>query len=55
MSLIETSSLQPAGSIERKRWETPIVIVGSTRRETLSNVNTPAVDAIATTGSSYGS
>jgi len=55
MSSVDSPSFDLAPSNERKRWETPIVIVGSPQRETLSNVNTGGVDGIATTGSSYGS
>ena len=51
----DQTSLQPIDAAGRKRWETPTVIVGSARRETLSNQNTGGVDGIATTGSSYGS
>jgi hypothetical protein len=55
MSSVDQVSFQPDGASERKRWETPIVIVGSAQRETLSNANTGGVDGVATTGSSYGS
>jgi len=55
MLSVDQTSLQPIDAVGRKRWETPTVIVGSARRETLSNQNTGGVDGIATTGSSYGS
>jgi len=55
MSSVDQVSLQSGGAVERKRWETPTVILGSARRHTQSNVNTAGVDGIATTGSSYGS
>jgi hypothetical protein len=55
MSSVDQVSLQSDGATERKRWETPTVILGSARRRTQSNVNTAGVDGIATTGSSYGS
>ena len=39
---------------ERKVWETPVVIVGSTQRETLSSINTGGVDGTSS-GSPFGS
>jgi len=55
MSSVDSPSFDLGTSNERKRWETPVVIVASAQRETLSNANTGGVDGIATTGSSYGS
>jgi hypothetical protein len=51
MSSIDTSSLQPTGSTERKRWETPVVIVASAERQTLSNQNSGGVDVVYTSTS----
>lgn len=51
MSSVDQISLQPGVAVERKRWETPTVIVGSAQRETLSNFNTNAVDAVYSTTS----
>lgn len=55
MSSVDQVSFQPDGAMERKRWETPTVILGSARRRTQSNVNTGGIDGIASTGMSYGS
>jgi hypothetical protein len=55
MSSVDQVSLQPDGTTERKRWETPIVIVGSAQRETLSNANTGGVDGTFGGTSTYGS
>ncbi len=40
---------------DRKRWETPTVILGTARSNTLSTVNTLGPDGVASTGSGYGS
>ena len=37
--------------LERKRWETPVVIVASTQRQTLSNLNTVGTDKVYTVSS----
>ena len=55
MSSVDHSGLTSVDTVERKRWETPSVILGAARTNTLSNVNTLGVDGVATTGSSYGS
>jgi hypothetical protein len=55
MSSVDQISPRTGVASERKRWETPTVILGSARRRTQSNQNTGGVDGIATTGSSYGS
>lgn len=55
MLSIDQVSVQLGDATERKRWETPVVIVASAQRETLSNVNTGAIDGVASTGSPYGS
>ena len=55
MSSVDQVSLQSDGATERKRWETPTVILGSARRRTQSNVNTAGVDGVSVGGSSYGS
>jgi len=54
MPSVDQTSLQQGDTAGRKHWETPTVIVGSAQRETLSNVNTGAVDGANST-SSYGS
>lgn len=45
----------PIASTERKVWETPTVIVGTTRNDTYSNVNTLGVDGVSNSGAPYGS
>jgi hypothetical protein len=55
MSSVHQISFQPGEATERKRWETPTVIVGSARRETLSNANTGVPDGTYGGTSSYGS
>jgi hypothetical protein len=55
MSSVHQISFQPGEATERKRWETPTVIVGSAQRETLSNANTGGVDGTYGGTSSYGS
>ena len=55
MSSVDQVSLQPDGVTQRKRWETPTVIVGSAQRETLSNANTGGVDGTYGGTTSYGS
>ena len=54
MSSVDTPSFEPAPSTERKRWETPVVILASTQHSTRA-YSTSGVDGIATTGSPYGS
>ncbi|WP_157093962.1 hypothetical protein [Sphingomonas mali] len=54
MSSVDSPSFELAPSNERKRWETPIVIVGSAQRETLSNFNSGGIDVVYT-ASSIGS
>jgi len=51
MPSVDSPSFDLAPSNERKRWETPVVIVGSAQRETLSNLNTGAVDSVYSTTS----
>ena len=55
MPSVDQTSLQQGDTAGRKHWETPTVIVGSAGRETLSNVNTGAVDGTYGGTSSYGS
>jgi hypothetical protein len=55
MPSVDQTTPQPSDSAGRKHWETPTVIVGSARRETLSNLNTPAVDGTYGGTTSYGS
>ncbi len=52
---VDHSSLSSADTPERKRWETPSVILGAARTNTLSNVNTLGPDGTSVGGSSYGS
>lgn len=54
MCSVDTASSKQAVSTERKPWETPVVIVASTQRETLSALNTVGVDGTYG-GSPYGS
>ncbi len=51
MPPVEQNSGDPDSAIQRKRWETPVVIVASAQRETLSNVNTGGVDYVYSTTS----
>jgi len=51
MSSVDSPSFNLVPSSERKRWETPVVILASAQRETLSNLNTNAVDAVYSTTS----
>lgn len=55
MPSVDPTSIRPVNSSERKRWETPSVILGSARRNTQSNLNTVGVDGHSVGGSSYGS
>lgn len=55
MQSVDQTSLQPSDTAGRKHWETPTVIVGSARRETLSNANTGGVDGTYGGTTSYGS
>lgn len=56
MSPVEQNSGHSDHTIERKRWETPTVIVGSAQRETLSNANTGGIDVVySSVPSSIGS
>jgi hypothetical protein len=54
MSPVEQNSGRSDYTNERKRWETPVVIVGSARHETLSTINTGGVDG-TTSGYPVGS
>lgn len=54
MSSVDTTSSPPTVSAERKSWETPVVIVASTQRDTLSTINTGGIDG-TTSGSPVGS
>jgi len=49
------NSPNSTSATERKVWETPTVIVGTTRDNTHSNINTLGVDGHSPMGSSYGS
>ena len=51
MSSVDQVSLQPDGPTERKRWETPVVIVAAAERQTLSNQNSGGVDIVYSTTS----
>lgn len=51
MSSADQASNQPPDMGERKVWETPVVIVGSTQRETLSSFNSGGVDIVYTSAS----
>lgn len=42
-------------SAERKRWQTPVLTVGSPQKDTCSAVNTVGPDGLSIGGSSYGS
>lgn len=54
MSHVEQNSAHSDPANKRKRWETPVVIVGSAHHETLSTINTGGVDG-TTSGSPVGS
>src|ERR1700749_949273 len=54
MSSVDTSSFEQAPSTERKRWETPVVILASAQLNTRA-FTTSGVDGISSTGSPYGS
>jgi hypothetical protein len=54
MSSVDTTSSPPTVSAERKSWETPVVIIASTQRDTLSTINTGGIDG-TTSGSPVGS
>jgi hypothetical protein len=54
MPPVEHNAGEPDSAIQRKRWETPVVIVGSARHETLSTINTGGVDG-TTSGYPVGS
>lgn len=51
MSSVDQISLQSGVAVERKRWETPTVIVAAAERQTLSNQNSGGVDVVYTTTS----
>jgi hypothetical protein len=51
MSSVDQVSLRPGGATERKRWETPVVIVAAAERQTLSNQNSGGVDVVYTSTS----
>lgn len=55
MPPVEQNSVDSANVVERKRWETPVVIVASAQRETLSNKNTGGIDGTYGGTTSYGS
>jgi len=46
MPPVEHKAGEPDSAIQRKRWETPVVIVASAQRETLSNQNSGGVDVV---------
>jgi len=48
MSSVDSPSFDLAPSSERKRWETPVVILAAAARETLTSFNTASPDATAT-------
>ena len=52
MSSVDSPSFDLAPVSERKRWETPVVILAAAARETLTNWNTVGPDALATVTSS---
>jgi len=52
MSSVDSPSFDLAPLSERKRWETPVVILAAAARETLTNWNTVGPDALATVTSS---
>jgi hypothetical protein len=54
MSSVDSPSFGLAPSIERKRWETPVVILAAAARETLTSFNT-AIPDISATSASQGS
>ena len=51
MSSVDSPSFELAPSIERKRWERPVVILAAAARETLTSHNTNIPDALATSTS----
>jgi len=51
MSSVDSPSFDLAPSSERKRWETPVVILAAAARETLTNFNTAGADSLATSPS----
>lgn len=54
MPPVEQNTGHSENTIERKRWEAPVVIVGSARHETLSSLNSGGVDG-TTSGYPVGS
>lgn len=54
MPPVEQNSGDSDNVLKRKRWETPIVIIASTQRQTLSNFNTLGPDVVYS-ASSIGS
>lgn len=54
MRSVDVTSPQQVFGAERKTWETPVVIVASAQRDTLSTINTGGVDG-TTSGSPVGS
>lgn len=48
MPPVEHNTGEPESAIQRKRWETPVVIVASAQRETLSNQNSGGIDVVYT-------
>ena len=55
MSSVDPTSERMDAPMERKRWETPTVILGTARRNTLSALNTLGPDGYSAGGSPYGS
>ena len=55
MSSVDPTSERLDAPVERKRWETPTVILGTARRNTLSALNTVGPDGQSVGGFSYGS
>lgn len=54
MPPVEQNSGDSGNIVERKRWEMPVVIVGSAEHETLSSLNSGGLDA-TTSGIPLGS
>ncbi|WP_157081882.1 hypothetical protein [Sphingomonas pruni] len=46
MPPVEQNSGDSGNHINRKRWETPVVIVASAQHQTLSNQNSGGVDVV---------
>lgn len=56
MSSADNSPIASSATTERKVWETPVVIIGTTGGSTLSLINNLGPDGVnPTSGTSYGS